>query len=196
MFKFVLVPKLIQTIAVFFAVMLTAFTLPLQHIGQISLLDLRGKKVALSQIKEHNGTAIIFISPECPLCQSYTLTINKLIKEYEAKGISFIGIVPTKDFTLKSINDYRITYKSSLKILRDENNELVKFLNATITPEVFLLNKNAQVIYSGRIDNWAYELGKKRKVITDHNLKNALNALLGGKPIPVTKTKAVGCFIE
>ena len=196
MFKFVLVPKLIRTIAVFFVVMLTAFTLPQQQIGQISLLDLKGGKVTLSEIKEHKGTALVFISPECPLCQSYTLTINNLIKAYEAKGISFIGIVPSKDFTLKSINDYRITYRSSLRILRDENNELVKFLNASVTPEVFLLDKNARVIYSGRIDNWAYELGKKRKVITDHNLKDGINALLAGKPIPVPKTKAVGCFIE
>lgn len=196
MFKFVLVLKLTQAISVISVAMLTAFTLPQKHIGQISLLDLRGNKVTLGEIKNHKATAVIFLSPECPLCQSYTLTINKLINQYQGKGVSFIGIVPSKDFTLKSINDYRLTYKSSLKILRDENNELVQFLNASITPEVFLLNTNARVIYSGRIDNWAYELGKKRKVITDHNLKNAIEALLAGKPVTVSKTKAVGCFIE
>lgn len=191
-----MVLKLTPVISVVLVVMLTAFTLPDKQIGQISLLDLKGKKVSLSEIKDHQATVLIFLSPECPLCQSYTLTINKLLKEYGAKGISFIGIVPSKDFTLQSINDYRVTYKSSLKILLDENNELVRFLHASITPEVFLLNRQAKIIYSGRIDNWAYELGKKRKVITDHNLKDAINATLAGKPVPVTKTKAVGCFIE
>jgi hypothetical protein len=52
------------------------------------------------------------------------------------------------------------------------------------------------VIYQGRIDNWAYELGKKRKVITEYNLKDALTSVLLNKPISVSKTKAVGCYIE
>lgn len=183
-------------IPILLTVVCCAFILPQTQVERIPLKDLDGKTVFLNGISKQKATVLIFLSPECPLCQSYTLTINNLIKKYQPLGIDFIGIVPTKDFTAKSIHDYRITYKSAVKILRDENNELVQLLHATITPEVFILDKNARVLYSGRIDNWAYELGKKRKVITAHNLADAIDATLAGKPVAVPKTKAVGCFIE
>ena len=83
-----------------------------------------------------------------------------------------------------------------LPLLRDPENKLVKALGATITPEVFVLNGQYEVMYSGRIDNWAYELAKKRKLITAHDLQDALEAMLAGKKVIVTQTKAVGCFIE
>jgi thiol-disulfide isomerase/thioredoxin len=178
-----------------FVLLQFAFT-PKQPLPGIVLLDLKGNKTSLASISRHQATAIIMLSPECPLCQSYTLTINNLAKAYEAKGVDFIGVIPTKDFTMESIRDYRLSYKPVIRLLRDPENRLVKLLGATITPEVFLFDQHGNVKYSGRIDNWAYELGKKRKIITEHNLKDAIEAVLAGKPVAVTKTKAVGCFIE
>lgn len=169
---------------------------PVQKPADVVLLDLKGNKVSLASLTSHKATAIIMLSPECPLCQSYTLTINNLASSYEAKGIDFIGVIPSKDFSMPVITDYRITYKPRIRLLRDPDNKLVKVLGATITPEVFLLDPGGKVRYSGRIDNWAYELGKKRKVITEHNLRDAIDAVLAGKPVTITKTKAVGCFIE
>lgn len=185
-----------KSILLFLLVFLLVAFVPQQQPGNIILLDLKGNKTSLASLKDHKATAIIMLSPECPLCQSYTLTINNLAKSYQAKGIGFIGVIPTKDFTLQSITDYRITYKPAIKLLRDPENKLVTLLGATITPEVFLLDRDGKIKYSGRIDNWAYELGKKRKVITEHNLKDAIEAVLAGKAVAVTKTKAVGCFIE
>jgi hypothetical protein len=78
----------------------------------------------------------------------------------------------------------------------DAKAAFAKQLGATITPEVFVLGKSQETLYSGRIDNWAYELGRKRKVITEHNLLDALNAIDKKQKIKITKTKAVGCYIE
>lgn len=64
---------------------------------------------------------------------------------------------------------------------------LAKYLKATTTPEVFVLNNKGEVVYSGAIDNWAIDLGEKRQVITEFYLKDALNALLQNKKIAVKK---------
>ncbi|HCP93878.1 MAG TPA: alkyl hydroperoxide reductase [Bacteroidetes bacterium] len=137
-----------------------------------------------------------FLSPECPLCQSYSLTIRNIYAEFAKQGIEMVGIIPGNDFSNKDILEYEIKYKIPLMLLRDEQLMLVKKYNVTITPEVVLVNTQGKVIYQGRIDNWAYELGKKRKVITEYNLKDALTSVLLNKPISVSKTKAVGCYIE
>ncbi len=165
-------------------------------IQQIPLLDLKGQTFYLNNLHKYKATVIVFMSPECPLCQSYTLTINQLMQKYSAKSIQFIGVVPTKDFSVADIVDYKHQYKSNLNLVRDTKSQLVKKIQATITPEVFLLDAKGSVLYSGRIDNWAYELGRKRTVITEHDLKEALESVVNNKPIKVKKTKAVGCFIE
>ena len=81
-------------------------------------------------------------------------------------------------------------------MLHDPKNKLTNLLKATITPEVFMLNQQQKVIYQGRIDNWAYEVGRKRTVITEHNLRDAIKTFKKRQPIAYPKTKAVGCFIE
>ncbi|TAE86244.1 MAG: alkyl hydroperoxide reductase [Bacteroidetes bacterium] len=168
----------------------------LTQIHAISLLDLRGQTVSLHKYVGKGATVFIFISPECPLCQSYTLTINKLLTTYQTDSIRFLGIVPGQSFTTAETLGFKRKYKCNLTLLHDPNNKLTNLLKASITPEVFILNQQQKVIYQGRIDNWAYEVGRKRTVITEHNLRDAIEAFKKHQPITPPKTKAVGCFIE
>lgn len=184
-----------KIIAIGFIFVLLGFQ-PNPPLHTISLHDLKGQSTTLSFSPSTKATVIYFLSPECPLCQSYTLTINNLTKAYQAKGINFVGIIPGTSYSSASILQYKRSYKLNLNVLVDKQLKLTRQLGATITPEVFVLSNRQKLLYHGRIDNWAYELGKKRKVITDHNLKDVLDAILYHKPIKTTQTKAVGCFIE
>jgi len=165
-------------------------------IPNIRLMDLKGKIFRINQLHKYKATVIVFLSPACPLCQSYTLTINQLIKKYNGKPIQFIGIIASKDFSVDDILNYKRSYKLNLNLVRDTERLLSKKLGATITPEVFLVGAMGEIKYSGRIDNWAYELGKKRTIITEHDLIDAIEAILSDKSVKTKKTKAVGCFIE
>ncbi len=169
---------------------------PNQPLHTIPLTNLKNQSTTLAFSPQTKATVIYFLSPECPLCQSYTLTINQLAKTYQNKGIAFVGVVPGKDYSIASILHYKRNYQLSIPLLVDPQLKLTKTLGATITPKAFVISNQQKVLYKGRIDNWAYELGKKRKVITEHNLKDALEALLHHQAIKVTQTKAVGCFIE
>jgi peroxiredoxin len=161
-----------------------------------SLKDLAGNKTMLSTAVTAKARVYVFVSPECPLCQSYSLTLRNIYDQYRQKGIEMIGIVPGTDFTAVQISAYIKEYKIPFTILMDEQLKVVQHYGATITPEVVVTDPKGSILYRGRIDNWAYELGKKRKVITEHNLKDALESILAGKPVKVSQTKAVGCFIE
>jgi hypothetical protein len=94
------------------------------------------------------------------------------------------------------MNEFQNSYKINFPLLRDPEKILVRQLKATTVPQVFLLNKNGEVVYSGRIDDWMYALGKKRSVITRHDLKNAMDELLANKAITNPVTVPIGCIIE
>lgn len=162
----------------------------------IGLYTLDNSQTDESNIRNHQPTVYFFLSPECPLCQSYSLTIRNLVETYSKKGIQFIGIVPGSDYSNATIKQFARKYQMPIRIYTDPTFAFTKHLKATITPEAFFVDKSGAVLYSGRIDNWAYELGKKRKVITEKDLENALNAFLQHQTIAVSRTKAVGCFIE
>lgn len=161
-----------------------------------SLLNLENKSVTLSTSTGTEHTIIVLLLPDCPACQSYSRTLNQLYKTYTKNSVRFYGIFPGAYNTLDEMKQFKKEYEIAFPLLRDPDKILVKSLHATTVPEVFLINKNGETVYSGRIDDWMYALGKKRSIITRHDLKDALNALLANKKIAVSKTVPIGCIIE
>lgn len=167
-----------------------------QTIFSKTLKTLEGKNYNLNELKKNKGNVFIIISPDCPLCQNYALTLNEQQKQFAPKKIKYIGVVSGKIYTVQEINHYKKLFNVQFELLIDENYEIKKALGASVTPEVFLINNLGKTIYSGRIDDWAYDVGKHKPKATEHNLKDAVNAYIAGKPIKIKKTKAVGCILE
>ena len=64
-----------------------------------------------------------------------------------------------------------------------------------MTPEIFVEGKPGVILYSGRIDDSFYAVGKRRNSITTHELEDALLQITSKQPIKVPRTQAVGCVI-
>lgn len=65
----------------------------------------------------------------------------------------------------------------------------------TTTPEAAVLTAGGELLYLGRIDNRLEDLGKQRVQVTEFNLRDTLEAILAGKPVPRARTRALGCAI-
>jgi hypothetical protein len=104
----------------------------------------------------------------------------------------FSGQKKFKKSTNKFINTYQLAIPSKI----DRDLEITKKLQATVTPEAFLIKNKTQILYHGAIDDWFYALGKNRKEATAHYLEDAINAGIQNKAILTAHEKAVGCLIE
>ena len=58
-----------------------------------------------------------------------------------------------------------------------------------------LVLADESIAYRGRIDNFYADYGKPRRMVTEHDLRDALDAVLTGKAVEKPSTKPVGCFI-
>lgn len=112
--------------------------------------------------------------------------MNSLQAEF--KDIPIYGIVVGEPFGN--------AYKLDFTVLTDADFKFADFFGATKTPEAFAVDSRGMVFYRGAIDNAAPELGRRRAVITEHYLIDALDSFLQHKPVPTPRTEAVGCFIE
>jgi peroxiredoxin len=140
-------------------------------------------------------TVYVFLSESCPICQSYTLTLKNLYKKYNNKNISFIGVFPNYYSDADSITAFKKKYSIPFELIVDKDAAITKRLNATITPEVFVENEAHQLLYSGRIDDSFYALGKRRKIISSNDLENVLQQIVTFQKINIPPTQAVGCII-
>jgi hypothetical protein len=138
-------------------------------------------------------TLLIFLHPDCPVCQKYMNTLNKIYGQYKS-SVDIKGYVPgkiKKDEIIRFIEDYRIGFPVSA----DKNLRLANKLGATTTPEVFLMD-DGKVCYRGAIDNWFFELGRYRQEPTQNYLVDAIIASLKGEPSVHSNTKPIGCIIQ
>ena len=162
----------------------------------IKLTTLSNESFALSKLSLNKWSVLVLLLPDCPACESYSSTIIALQKKYKSSGIEFYGVFPGTFNTKEEMLTFQKTYKIDFPLLTDPENILVKSLDAKIVPSAFLINSNGETLYKGRIDDWMYALGKKRAVITKHELDDALQAVSTGKSIRVKETQAIGCILE
>ena len=150
-----------------------------------------------TKITTQDTTVYAFLSETCPICQSYTLTLKQLDTKYKSKHIRIVGVFPNYYSTQKSLAEFKKKYAIPFVLLLDKNGEIAKHFNASITPEVFVVGgPDKKLLYSGRIDDSFYALGKRRQVITSTELADAIEEIVSGKPIKTVKTQAVGCIIS
>jgi len=158
------------------------------------LKNVDGKMVSLADFKEAKGFIVIFDCNTCPYSKAYNERIIDLNEKYATKGFPVITI-NANDGSGDSYDEMvRIANKKKYKFpyLYDETQAIAKTYGATNTPHVFVLNQDLKVSYIGAIDDNA----RNAASATKKYVENAVDALLTGKSVPVTKTKAVGCGIR
>ncbi len=139
--------------------------------------------------------AFVFLSPECPLCQNYSLVLNDLQEKFKT-DLDILGIFPGKAYAPEALPGFRDKYRIRFLLLTDTSFGLVRRLSARVTPEVFLMDKEGEILYRGAIDNWATALGRHRNKATEHYLEEAIGGYLRKSPILVKETRPVGCYIN
>jgi len=167
-----------------------------KNYSTLRLNTLEQKAFSFNDISKNTASVFVFLLPDCPACESYSLTLNQLSEKYNSSGIVFYGVFPGDYNTIEEMKEYQSKYHIHFTLMTDPEKKLVKSLGAKITPEVFVLSNTGQTLYRGRIDDWMYAVGKKKPLITKHELQDALVAVANHQPVKVPFTKPIGCIIE
>jgi hypothetical protein len=141
------------------------------------------------------AAVLIFVSVECPVSNRYAPEIQRLYRDFAPKGVRFTLVYPNPSDEMAVIQKHLSEYNLPPVAQRDPDHRLVKNAQATVTPEAVVFDSKERVVYQGRIDDRFVELGRERPAATQHDLRNALNAVLAGKRVETARTQAVGCFI-
>lgn len=139
---------------------------------------------------------LIFVSPDCPIANSYAPEFGRLKKEYTSKEIAFQLVYPEASLTQEEVEKHLEEYTIDLEHSIDREHTLVEKAGATTTPEAAVFDKNGELVYRGRIDNLYSDFGDRRRTATKHYLRDVLDSLAAGKEIDFSETEPIGCLIE
>lgn len=164
------------------------------------LENIDGTFVSLSDFEEAKGFIVVFTCNTCPYAVAYEDRIEALNKMYASKGYPVVAIMPNnieiKPGDSLSAMKQRAKEKGfTFPYLIDREQTIFPQYGATKTPHVYILEKtnDANVVrYIGAID----DNYKDADAVDKKYVEDAVNALLAKKPIPVTKTRAIGCSIK
>jgi hypothetical protein len=141
------------------------------------------------------ATVIAFTGVSCPVSNRYVPRLNELSKEFSAKGVSFINFNSNPGETALDVALHAKEYEINYPVYKDINHIAADYFHAEKTPQVFLLDKNGNVKYEGRVDG-QYGVGHATTLEQGRfDLKEAIDEVLAGKPVSETKTQAIGCLL-
>lgn len=163
--------------------------------AQRSAFDLEGHSVNPLFADSRKITVLVFLRRDCPVSGRYAPAIQHISQQY-AERANFWLVYPDKADSPQAIRKYLEEYGYHLPALRDPEHVLVKLGHAQITPEVAVFNRDRQLVYDGRIDDWYVDLSRARPAPTTHELEDAIRAALAGKPVAKSEVRGVGCYIS
>jgi thiol-disulfide isomerase/thioredoxin len=128
------------------------------------------------------------------------------VVDYKSKGVAVVAISPNDPLAVRldelgytdlsdTFEDMKIRAKDmeyNFPYLYDGETSAVSMkYGPQATPHVFIFDQKRLLRYTGRIDD-----GEKPGTAKTHDTRNALDALLAGKPVSVEKTKTFGCSVK
>lgn len=166
-----------------------------------------GKIHKLSDYDQAKVLVIVFTCNHCPTAQAYEGRIKKLASDFKDKGVALVAISPNDPEAVRldelgysdvgdSLEDMKIRAKAAqfnFPYLYDGKDQKVsKAYGPVTTPHVFVFDSERKLRFAGRVDNNERHPEK----VTSHDTRDAIEAVLAGKPVPVETTKTMGCSIK
>jgi thiol-disulfide isomerase/thioredoxin len=165
-----------------------------ERLASTKRTDFQGKDWAWSELAGEKGTVVVFLGTQCPLAKLYTPRIEELSTKYAKSGMRFVAVDPNVQDSLAEMGAHARKHQLTIPFIKDPDQSLADLLGATRTPEVCVLDTNAQLRYRGRIDD-QFGIGYAKEKGTASELIDAIEAILSGREVPTALTAAPGCLI-
>lgn len=163
---------------------------------KVKMKSVDGTTVSIADVKKEKGTLVIFSCNHCPFVKAWETRIASIGNDALKKGIGVIQI-NSNDPVKQPLDGYDQMQQRAKErgfqfpYVVDDTSGVAHAFGATRTPEVFLFDNDNKLVYHGAVDD-----DKNEATVSQHFLKDALEALLAGQEIEHKETKSIGCSIK
>ena len=161
----------------------------------LHLKDVDGKTYKPLAQTGQKATLFFFLLHDCPLANTCAPEVGRIVTEYRERGVVSFVVYAEPDLSARLARKHAREHKFPCPVLLDQSGRLVRLTGATVSPEAVVLGPGNHLLYRGRIDDRMTAFGKQRVEPAHRDLREALDAVLAGKPVTTPVTKAIGCYL-
>lgn len=156
-----------------------------------------GQLLSIQSVKQDKGTLVIFSCNHCPYVKAWEDRMIAIGNEAMENGIGVISINANDPKNRPEDGFEQMQVRAREKGMKfpyvvDETSGVARAYGATKTPEVFLFDAEDRLVYHGAIDDNSEDAA----AVKTPYLRQAVEAVLAGQPVPMAETKALGCGIK
>ena len=168
------------------------------EIPKFELINVLDNQMFSSLSLENNRpTLLMLICNHCPYVIYYHDELQKITEDFQA-------LVDLVAISSNDVENYPQDGPGPMKklfnalelefpYLYDEQQRVAMDLKAECTPEFYLYNRQGALVYRGRLDDSSPGNAVK---VSGKDLRDAINALLGGQSINEIQHPSMGCSIK
>ncbi|MBD1927314.1 thioredoxin family protein [Trichocoleus sp. FACHB-90] len=162
------------------------------------LPDVFGETISLATMKGKQGLLVMFICKHCPFVKHVEAQLAQIGKDYEDKNLGIVAISANdaSNYPDDAPDQLQAMAKElgfTFPLCYDETQETAKAYTAACTPDFFLFDGNRSLVYRGQLDD---SRPGNDQPVTGQDLRNAIDAVLAGKPISDVQKPSIGCNIK
>jgi peroxiredoxin len=157
-------------------------------------------------LKDYAGSQVLIIAftcNHCPTAQLYESRIKQLADDYRGRSVALVAIQPNSPKSVRldemgytdvgdAFEEMKVRAahrKFNFPYLYDgETQKVSQAYGPAATPHLFIFDAKRKLRYQGRVDN-----NPREALVTSRDARNAIDAILEGKTVPITRTPSVGC---
>jgi peroxiredoxin len=148
-------------------------------------------------LEQHRAVGVVFMCNHCPYVRLYLDRLKQIQAEFQAQGLTLIGINPNDDErypddSFEHMKQFAADNQLNFPYLRDVTQEVAQSFGAEKTPHVFLVKQDWTLCYRGGIDDNA----QNAAAVKATHFRDAIAQLLAGESITSTETEPVGCSVK
>ncbi len=156
-----------------------------------------GKQVSSTELA-HGPLVVAFICNHCPFVIHIRNEFAKFANAYREQGLQIVAVSSNdvgnypQDGPDKMKEEAK-NFGYSFPYLFDESQQVAKDFHAACTPDFFLFDKHAKLVYRGQFDDSRPNSGIP---VTGADLRAACDDVLAGKPVKTGQKPSIGCNIK
>jgi len=166
--------------------------------ADFSLLDVSGRTLTWKDVAGEQGTVVMFICNHCPFVKHVADELARLGHEYMPRGIGMVAISSNDVATHPADSPEQMVHEAEQRgypfpYLFDETQDVAKAYRAACTPDFYVFDRDAKLVYRGQLDASRPDSGIP---VTGADLRAAVEAVLAGTPVAADQTPSIGCNIK
>src|SRR5690349_16071607 len=157
-----------------------------------------GENIGVESFPMRRALLIMFICPHCPFVKHVEMELARIGRDYAGSSLGIVAISSNDVEQFPEDGPEGLAKQArelgfAFPYCYDESQDVARAYQAACTPDFFLFDDKRLLVYRGQLDD---SRPGNNVPVTGKDLRDAIEAVLAGKPVEGVQKPSIGCNIK